>query len=197
MVTLRKFEEKVSEVYMTGLIPGLAHPYIGQEAVAVGVCDVLNNDDYIISNHRGHGHSIAKGIEPKEIMAELMGKEGGVVKGLGGSMHSADLGKGVVFSTGYSRRRDPDSDWCRATFQTIWVKASLRLFFWRRRHKYWEFSRRYQSRSDLEIAGHLYLREQSLCHVYAADQSDWLCDGRRACSVIRDSGNASGRDGCS
>ncbi|MGI0084064.1 MAG: thiamine pyrophosphate-dependent dehydrogenase E1 component subunit alpha [Nitrososphaerales archaeon] len=99
MILLRRFEEKVSEVYMAGLIPGLAHPYIGEEAIAVGVCDVLNNDDFIISNHRGHGHSIAKGIEPREIMAELMGKRTGVVGGLGGSMHAADLNKGVIFST--------------------------------------------------------------------------------------------------
>jgi TPP-dependent pyruvate/acetoin dehydrogenase alpha subunit len=99
MILLRRFEEKVSEIYLAGLIPGLAHPYIGEEAVAVGICDVLNNDDYIISNHRGHGHSIAKGIEPKEIMGELMGKKTGVVGGLGGSMHAADLSKGVIFST--------------------------------------------------------------------------------------------------
>jgi TPP-dependent pyruvate/acetoin dehydrogenase alpha subunit len=99
MILLRRFEEKVAEVYLAGLIPGLAHPYIGEEAVAVGVCDLLNNDDYIISNHRGHGHSIAKGIEPREIMAELMGKKTGVVGGLGGSMHAADLTKGVIFST--------------------------------------------------------------------------------------------------
>jgi TPP-dependent pyruvate/acetoin dehydrogenase alpha subunit len=99
MILLRRFEEKVSEVYMAGLIPGLAHPYIGEEAVAVGICDILNVDDYIISNHRGHGHSIAKGIEPNEIMAELFGKKSGVVGGLGGSMHAADLSKGVIFST--------------------------------------------------------------------------------------------------
>jgi TPP-dependent pyruvate/acetoin dehydrogenase alpha subunit len=99
MILLRRFEEKVAEVYLAGLIPGLAHPYIGEEAVAVGVCDLLNNDDYIISNHRGHGHSIVKGIEPREIMAELMGKKTGVVGGLGGSMHAADLTKGVIFST--------------------------------------------------------------------------------------------------
>ena len=99
MILLRRFEERVSEVYMAGLIPGLAHPYVGQEAVATGICDPLNQDDLIISNHRGHGHSIAKGIEPREIMAELMGKKTGVVGGIGGSMHSADLSKGVIFST--------------------------------------------------------------------------------------------------
>lgn len=99
MILLRRFEEKVSEVYMAGLIPGLAHPYIGQEAVAVGICDALNIDDFIVSNHRGHGHSIGKGIAPKEIMAELMGKKTGIVGGIGGSMHAADLSKGVIFST--------------------------------------------------------------------------------------------------
>ncbi len=99
MLILRRFEEKVAQDYQAGLIPGLAHPYIGQEAVAVGICDVLNRDDYIVSNHRGHGHAIAKGIPPRAIMAELFGKKTGVVGGIGGSMHSADLDNGVIFST--------------------------------------------------------------------------------------------------
>jgi pyruvate dehydrogenase E1 component alpha subunit len=77
MLLIRRFEEKVQEVYKQGLIPGLAHPYDGQEAVAVGVCSALNRDDYIISNHRGHGHSLAKGVHPRSIMSELMGKAEG------------------------------------------------------------------------------------------------------------------------
>jgi len=99
MLELRRFEEKVEELYAQGLIPGVAHPYIGQEAVAVGVCSALRNDDYILSNHRGHGHNIAKGVPSKFIMAELFGKEGGVCKGIGGSMHSTQLEVGVLFTT--------------------------------------------------------------------------------------------------
>ncbi len=99
MLELRRFEEKVEELYMQGQIPGLAHPYIGQEAVAVGVCSALRKDDYILSNHRGHGHNIAKGVPSKLVMAELFGKEGGVCKGIGGSMHSTYLEAGVLFTT--------------------------------------------------------------------------------------------------
>jgi TPP-dependent pyruvate/acetoin dehydrogenase alpha subunit len=99
MVEIRCFEEKVGELYALGLIPGLAHPYIGEEAVAVGVCSALRKDDYILSCHRGHGHSIAKGVPCKYILSELLGKETGVCKGIGGSMHSTYLEAGVLFST--------------------------------------------------------------------------------------------------
>ncbi len=99
MVEIRRFEEKMGEFYASGLIHGLAHPYIGQEAIAVGVCTALRKDDYILSCHRGHGHSIAKGVPPKYIFAELFGKETGVCKGVGGSMHSTYLEAGVLFTT--------------------------------------------------------------------------------------------------
>jgi len=99
MVLIRRFEEEVVELYKVGEIPGIAHGYIGQEAVAVGVCSALRKDDYILSTHRGHGHSLAKGIEPKHLMAELMGKKTGVCKGIGGSMHSTEPGVGVIFTS--------------------------------------------------------------------------------------------------
>jgi pyruvate dehydrogenase E1 component alpha subunit len=99
MTEIRCFEEKGGELYALGLIFGLYHSCIGQEAVAVGVCSALKNDDYILSCHRGHGHSIAKGVPPKYLMAELFGKETGVCKGIGGSMHSTYLEVGVLFST--------------------------------------------------------------------------------------------------
>jgi len=99
MVRQRMLEEEVVDLYKKGLIPGLAHPYIGQEAVAAGVCAALEKDDLIVSNHRGHGHSIAKGVPERAILSELMGKDAGMCLGLGGSMHSTDLNCGVVFST--------------------------------------------------------------------------------------------------
>ena len=99
IVEVRRFEEKVVELYKAGHIPGVAHPYIGEEAIAVGVCSALGNDDYILSSHRGHGHSIAKGVPSKFVLAELFGKETGVCKGIGGSMHSTYLERGVLFST--------------------------------------------------------------------------------------------------
>jgi TPP-dependent pyruvate/acetoin dehydrogenase alpha subunit len=99
MLVIRRFEENVEKLYNLGLIPGLAHTYHGQEAVAVGVCSALKKDDLILSNHRGHGHSLAKDVPPKLLFAELFGKETGVCKGLGGSMHSTYLETGVLFST--------------------------------------------------------------------------------------------------
>ena len=92
-------EEEVVELFKQGLIPGLAHPYIGQEAVAAGVCAALGEGDLVVSNHRGHGHSVAKGIPERAILSELMGKDAGMCLGLGGSMHSTDLQAGVIFST--------------------------------------------------------------------------------------------------
>ena len=100
MVRLRVFEEQVKEIYMAGLMPGLAHLYIGQEAIAVGVCSTLRGDDYITSTHRGHGHLLAKGGDPKLMMAEIMGRESGYCRGKGGSMHIADLKLGIIGANG-------------------------------------------------------------------------------------------------
>src|SRR3974377_931001 len=90
MQMIRLFEEHVNDLYMRALMPGLAHLYIGEEAVAGGVCDALRKDDYITSTHRGHGHCLAKGAAPDRMFAELLGKEAGYCKGKGGSMHIAD-----------------------------------------------------------------------------------------------------------
>src|SRR6188508_720445 len=90
MLRIRLFEEQVNELYTRALMPGLAHLYIGEEAVAVGVCEALRPEDYITSTHRGHGHCLAKGATPDLMFAELLGKEAGYCKGKGGSMHIAD-----------------------------------------------------------------------------------------------------------
>ena len=96
MLRIRRFEEKVSELFAKGLLPGFVHLYIGQEAVAAGVCANLRKDDYILSTHRGHGHCIAKGADLKRMMAELFGKKTGYCKGKGGSMHIADYSSGIL-----------------------------------------------------------------------------------------------------
>lgn len=100
MVTIRKFEEKICNDYAKGLIPGLAHLYIGEEAVAVGVCSALNDEDYITSTHRGHGHCVAKGGDIPQMMAEIYGRTSGYCKGKGGSMHIADLNLGILGANG-------------------------------------------------------------------------------------------------
>jgi acetoin:2,6-dichlorophenolindophenol oxidoreductase subunit alpha len=90
MQMIRLFEEQVNELYTRALMPGLAHLYVGEEAVAVGICEALRPDDFITSTHRGHGHCLAKGASPDRMFAELLGKEAGYCRGKGGSMHIAD-----------------------------------------------------------------------------------------------------------
>jgi acetoin:2,6-dichlorophenolindophenol oxidoreductase subunit alpha len=94
MLKIRLFEEEVNQLYLGAKMPGLAHLYIGEEAVAVGVCEALRQDDYITSTHRGHGHCIAKGAAVDRMFAELLGKEAGYCRGKGGSMHIADQDTG-------------------------------------------------------------------------------------------------------
>ena len=94
MATIRLFEEQVNQLYMAAKMPGLAHLYIGEEAVAVGVCEALRQDDYITSTHRGHGHCLAKGASLDRMFAELLGKVDGYCRGKGGSMHIADQDTG-------------------------------------------------------------------------------------------------------
>jgi len=94
MVAIRLFEERVNDLYTRALMPGLAHLYIGEEAIAVGICEALTNEAYITSTHRGHGHCLAKGAAPHLMFAELLGKEAGYCKGKGGSMHIADPATG-------------------------------------------------------------------------------------------------------
>ncbi len=96
MMTIRMFEERVTREFRKGDMPGFVHTYIGAEAVAVAVCAHLNDSDYISSTHRGHGHCLAKGCDPGDMLAELYGRETGLCKGRGGSMHIADFERGML-----------------------------------------------------------------------------------------------------
>lgn len=100
MENIRNFEDNVRRFFAQGLIPGFVHLYAGEEAVATGVCAHLTDDDYITSTHRGHGHCIAKGGDLNGMMAEIFGKETGLGKGKGGSMHIADVDKGILGANG-------------------------------------------------------------------------------------------------
>lgn len=100
MLTIRRFEEKAIELFEKGLIRGNVHPCIGQEAVSVGVCTALRRDDYMTSTHRGHGNCLAKGADPRFMMAELLGRKTGYCKGKGGSMHIADFDGGNLGANG-------------------------------------------------------------------------------------------------
>jgi len=94
LYTIRVFESQCVKLYRQGMIRGYFHPYLGEEAIAVGACAAIHQDDYITSTHRGHGHCIAKGADIKFMAAELFGKKTGYCRGLGGSMHIADLSLG-------------------------------------------------------------------------------------------------------
>jgi acetoin:2,6-dichlorophenolindophenol oxidoreductase subunit alpha len=93
---IRRFEERAVEFVRSGEIVGGIHPYVGQEAIAAGVCAALTDADVITSTHRGHGHVLARGVDPARLFAELMGRESGLNKGRGGSMHAADFSLGIL-----------------------------------------------------------------------------------------------------
>ncbi|MBO0835647.1 MAG: hypothetical protein J2P28_09025, partial [Actinobacteria bacterium] len=100
MLLIRRTEERLSADSMAGKLPGAVHLYIGEEAVAVGVCSHLSDRDYATSTHRGHGHFLAKGGELRAMMAEIWGKQEGICRGMGGSMHVADISKGILGANG-------------------------------------------------------------------------------------------------
>ncbi len=100
MFKMRRFEEEVFEFYKQGLMPGLAHLYMGEEAIATGACSTLNDDDFVGSTHRGHGHLIARNADTKRMMAEILGKAAGYCKGKGGSMHIMAMDKGILGANG-------------------------------------------------------------------------------------------------
>ena len=117
MVAIRLFEERVNDLYTRALMPGLAHLYIGEEAIAVGVCEALRSDDYITSTHRGHGHCLAKGATPDLMFAELLGKEAGYCKGKGGSMHIADPATGQPWRQRHRLRQRGHRHGCGLRFE--------------------------------------------------------------------------------
>ena len=100
MIRIRTFEETAAKLFLDGKLIGFLHLYSGEEAVATGVCACLRDDDYITSTHRGHGHCLAKGADMNRMMAELYGKVTGYSKGKGGSMHIADISKGIIGANG-------------------------------------------------------------------------------------------------
>ncbi len=100
MVEIREFELKAREIFRSGKMPGFIHVYIGEEAIATGICAQLKKDDYVASTHRGHGHALAKGVSARAVMAELMGAVGGCSGGRGGTMHLYDPSVGFLGSNG-------------------------------------------------------------------------------------------------
>ena len=100
MLLIRGIEQQLAADFKAGKLPGAVHLYVGQEAIAVGICEHLNDSDYITGTHRGHGHYLAKGGEPGPMLAEIYGLSNGICRGMGGSMHVADFSKGIVGANG-------------------------------------------------------------------------------------------------
>ena len=191
MIAIRLFEERVNDLYTRALMPGLAHLYIGEEAVAVGVCEALERTDYITSTHRGHGHCLAKGASPDLMFAELLGKETGYCKGKGGSMHIADpstgnlganaiVGGGAGIATG-------------AAFAAKYLEATEgeRVLLRRGRSRSRRALRGDEPGAALEAAGHLRVREQPLQRVHALLGDDRGRDDRASGSLRHGHGERS------
>ena len=104
MLTIRRCEEQLAKSYQAGLIPGACHTYVGEEAIATGVCAHLSHDDAVFSTHRGHGHALAKGVPPNQLIAELFGKATGCSQGRGGSMHLFSPEVGIFVSAKWPGR---------------------------------------------------------------------------------------------
>ena len=129
MVQIRVFEDLAGKNFADGLVPGFVHLYAGEEAVAVGVCAHLTDRDFITSTHRGHGHCVAKGVDIDGMVAELMGKATGVCKGKGGSMHIADVHKGMLGANGIVGAGLPLATGAALTAKTLGTDAVAVCFF--------------------------------------------------------------------
>jgi TPP-dependent pyruvate/acetoin dehydrogenase alpha subunit len=129
MMEIRTFEDAAGRNFADGIIPGFVHLYAGEEAVAVGVCAHLTDRDYITSTHRGHGHCIAKGVDIPGMVAELMGKATGVCKGKGGSMHIADVDKGMLGANGIVGGGPPLATGAALTAKTLGTGGVAVCFF--------------------------------------------------------------------
>jgi TPP-dependent pyruvate/acetoin dehydrogenase alpha subunit len=129
MVTIRAFESRVKEEFAKGRIPGFVHLYAGEEAIATGVCANLNSNDTITSTHRGHGHCIAKGCDVDGMMAEIFGKATGLCKGKGGSMHIADVSRGMLGANGIVGGGPPLACGAALTAKTLGTDQVCVCFF--------------------------------------------------------------------
>jgi TPP-dependent pyruvate/acetoin dehydrogenase alpha subunit len=129
MRLIRTFEDKAAELFAQGLLPGFIHLYAGEEAIAVGCMGHLADDDMITSTHRGHGHCIAKGVGVREMMAELFGKATGACKGKGGSMHIADVSKGMLGANGIVGAGGPLACGAALTAKTLGRHTVTLCFF--------------------------------------------------------------------
>ena len=168
MLVIRGFEERVAALYRDGEVPGFVHLSIGQEASAVGACWPLDPADVITSTHRGHGHCLAKGLDPLGMFAELMAKDAGTNRGRGGSMHIADPTLGIFGANGIVGAGLPIAAGAATAAQLRARRPRRGRVLRRRRGGARHVPRSDQPRGRVAVAGDLLLREQRLRRVLAA-----------------------------
>ena len=162
MLLIRRFEERVLELRIDGVLEGVVHPYIGQEAVAVGACAQLRRTDSITSTHRGHGHCIAKGADPGRMMAELFGRVDGYCGGKGGSMHIADFEIGMLGANGIVAAGLPIGAGAALAERPRTERRRHRLLLQRGRRRRGPVPRGAERLGAVAAAGRLPVREQRL-----------------------------------
>ena len=188
MLTIRLFEQRVASEFRTGEIPGFVHMYVGEEAVAAGVCANLDDDDYVTSTHRGHGHCIAKGCDLDRMMAEIYGREDGLCKGRGGSMHIADFSRGMLGANAIVGGGIALATGAGLAVDRARERSGRGGVLRRRSGEPGCPAREPQPRGDLEAAGPLRLREQRLRRVDARRVRDERARRRGARRGLRDHG---------
>ena len=168
MWRIRVFEERVGQLTRADEVHGLVHLSVGQEAVAVGACGQLSDDDVVYSNHRAHGHAIAKGAPLGRVMAELMGRDGGLCRGLGGSMHLVDVEHGFLGATGVVGGNVPLALGSALAARLAGRRPGRRRVLRRRRRAGRHLRRVRQPRGSLGAPRDPRVREQRLRRVHAA-----------------------------
>ena len=195
MLELRLFELKVQELYRNARLPGFVHLYVGEEAVAVGVCMNLEDKDLVFSTHRGHGHALAKGVPADVVLAELWGKVTGSSGGRGGSMHMYAPEWGFMGTNGIVGAPIPLATGGALSAKAAPERPGRRQFLWRGRSKQWLVSRSSEYGHRLGSPRRIRLREQFVCHrngIFARNQEHQRSPARR---VVRPSRSRSRRSG--
>ena len=166
MRLVREAEERLGALFADGEIPGFIHLSIGQEAVSVGVAAALEKHDTLASNHRGHGHAIAKGLDLDRFFLEILGKQDGYCRGRGGSMHVADMTVGMLGANGIVGAGAADRRRQRPCPQAARHRPHRRRLLRRRRDGRGRVAREPQSRPAVDAAGPVRVREQRLVGIY-------------------------------
>ena len=183
MLRARRFEEEAFEFYKKGMMPGMAHLYLGEEAVAVGVCTALKPEDCIGSTHRGHGHLVARGADMGRMMAEILGKKTGYSKGKGGTMHIMARDRGILGANGIVGAELPISTGAAYAFK-LRKEPRVSVVFFQSGH----FPRKYQHGGGMGSSYRLCHRKQQVCDLNRIHEGDQGTSALQPCPGIRHPG---------